>query len=750
MPDQLIQARWGSGAIAPIEAAQSWKDKCLLEDGSVFSDKRLWTADNVAFLDKYFVQNLSFGEGNFFTKLEAQLEPAPAEAKQLAAEMFWVLYLIVRNESMTPETKRIQIQRVWEWSGEKMPQPEFEYNTALSLGIANPGQGYNTNRWREFLFFIQMLGAFKALAPSRRRELLNDSWAMGEWIDGLDASKGRQFRHVLLFLLFPNEYDPIVTGRHKREIVRSFRQVFGDDPDDFDYDDRIGVDREILRIHEKIPQQYGSGAVNFYAEPLREVWKKEASEVVGSNIVDDLKDWYKTKFGDARVWLMGAGEAARAWPEFRRNNLIAIGWDYLGDLSEYSSREEVHAEMVKVQGEGTNPSNDSLACWQFAHDIRSGDHVIIKRGTREVLGWGIIKSEYRYEPGRAEYDHVRDVEWRRTGHWTLPADRKFAAKTLTEFSSYRDWLKHVWDLIDGDKPSPDKNPMPQGEPFGVEQGSAAFFMGAETFQKILTRLARRKNIILQGPPGVGKSFIARNLAYALIGYRRPAQVGFIQFHQSYSYEDFVQGFRPDGNTFALRDGVFHRFCAKAAADPENIYVFVIDEINRGNISKILGELMLLIESDKRGPENAIPLTYSPDQLFYVPENVYLIGLMNTADRSLAILDYALRRRFGFVTLRPAFSYDGFTNELSHAGVPQELIQRIVSGMESLNERITTDVNLGPGFQIGHSFFVPSASLDSADDDWYRQIIETEIQPLLEEYWLEDTSRVTAEVKKLLA
>jgi 5-methylcytosine-specific restriction protein B len=227
----------------------------------------------------------------------------------------------------------------------------------------------------------------------------------------------------------------------------------------------------------------------------------------------------------------------------------------------------------------------------------------------------------------------------------------------------------------------------------------------------------------------------------------------IQFHQSYSYEDFIQGFRPSENGhFELKNGHFFQFCRRAQRDPENQpHVYIVDEINRGNLSKIFGEVMMLIEPDKRGKDFAIPLTYSsPDETFFVPENVYLIGMMNTADRSLAMVDYALRRRFRFITLKPEFSSPRFREYLVERGADQVLIQKIVDRMNELNSKIFADQkNLGPGYRIGHSYF---CALDSTklDEKWYANVILSEIKPLLEEYWLDNEDRVASQIAALLA
>ena len=291
------------------------------------------------------------------------------------------------------------------------------------------------------------------------------------------------------------------------------------------------------------------------------------------------------------------------------------------------------------------------------------------------------------------------------------------------------------------------------ESYDKKKAMAGLFLEQTQFDEMLDALKEKKNVVLQGAPGVGKTYVARRLAYALIESNDPQRIEVIQFHQSYSYEDFIQGFRPTPKgQFALKSGIFHQFCRRAQRDEGRPYVFIIDEINRGNLSKIFGELMMLIEPDKRGKEHAIPLTYSEDadEKFYIPENLHLIGMMNTADRSLAMVDYALRRRFRFITLRPEFSSEVFQGFLAGAGAKPELVKKIVVRMNALNEVIAADTkNLGPGYQIGHSYFCPWNGI-KPDDDWYRRVIEAEIMPLIQEYWFDNEQKVKEQRSALLA
>lgn len=275
--------------------------------------------------------------------------------------------------------------------------------------------------------------------------------------------------------------------------------------------------------------------------------------------------------------------------------------------------------------------------------------------------------------------------------------------------------------------------------YGLDDVLTDLFINESEVQSIKDSLGTKKNVVLQGPPGVGKTFVAQRLAYYLIGQEKEANIGMVQFHQSYSYEDFIQGYRPTEKLFELKEGVFYRFCEEARKRPDEKFVFIIDEINRGNLSKIFGEIMMLIEADKREEKYAVKLTYAKNETdpFFVPENVHLLGLMNTADRSLAIVDYALRRRFRFFDIKPSFG-ESFKKHLSSKGVSNELIDKICSKIETLNNFIREDHrNLGEGFMIGHSYFCDPPLSSEDHSKWLSDIFNHEIVPLINEYWIDN-------------
>ena len=260
-------------------------------------------------------------------------------------------------------------------------------------------------------------------------------------------------------------------------------------------------------------------------------------------------------------------------------------------------------------------------------------------------------------------------------------------------------------------------------------------MPEEEYEKLTNILKMKKNIILQGAPGVGKTFAAKRLAFSIMGVKDIERVMMVQFHQSYSYEDFIMGFRPSTNGFELKRGAFYNFCKKAEIDGENDYFFIIDEINRGNLSKIFGELFMLIENDKRGV--SLQLLYS-DEKFSVPKNIHIIGMMNTADRSLAMLDYALRRRFAFFEIKPGFTTIGFRNY--RMGLDNVKFDNLINCVEQLNKVISDDESLGDGFCIGHSYFCNLTS-DTIREHVLYGIIEYELIPLLKEYWFDEPTKV---------
>lgn len=259
------------------------------------------------------------------------------------------------------------------------------------------------------------------------------------------------------------------------------------------------------------------------------------------------------------------------------------------------------------------------------------------------------------------------------------------------------------------------------------------YMTEKRYDNLVAVLRNKKNIILQGAPGVGKTFAARRLAWSMMGEKDDSRIDFVQFHQNYSYEDFMMGYKPVEDGFELKYGIFYRFCQKAANQPDKEFFFIIDEINRGNMSKIFGELLMQIEKDYRGTKAT--MAYN-GLSFSVPKNLYIIGMMNTADRSLAMIDYALRRRFSFFEMEPGFDSEGFIQYQN--GLNNETLNELISKVKDLNREIALDKSLGKGFCIGHSYF---CGRDICTDEWLRSVVDYDLLPMLSEYWFDDASKL---------
>lgn len=290
----------------------------------------------------------------------------------------------------------------------------------------------------------------------------------------------------------------------------------------------------------------------------------------------------------------------------------------------------------------------------------------------------------------------------------------------------------IMDMIRDENPLNTEVKIP---PYTKEDFLSEVYMTEEKYDRLAGVLLNKMNIILQGAPGVGKTFAAKRLAYSLMGEKDDSRIEFVQFHQNYSYEDFMMGYKPSGDSFELKYGVFYRFCKKAENQPDKKYFFIIDEINRGNLSKIFGELLMLIEKDYRGTKATLAYNGMP---FTVPENLYILGMMNTADRSLAMIDYALRRRFSFFEIDPGFESKGFSDyqQTLENDTFDELIKKVIE----LNEEISRDKSLGKGLCIGHSYFC-GRTKETCTDEWMQSVVDYDILPMLQEYWFDDDSKV---------
>ena len=636
---------------------------------------------------------------------------------------------------------------------------------------------------------------------------------------------------------------------------------------------------------EKVASKYG------YTEPskaktyeLQEFLMEQKGEKDLFDFYEELLDVLEVEKSNTKtkVWLFAPGENACMWEECKESQTMRLGWDPIGDISEFKNREELtKALQVAYNKEDASFKNDSLALWQFVHEIHEGDIVYVKKGINKIIGRGVVEGDYYYDDTLSTYRHLRKVKWTHSGDWDYPI-HKLVLKTLTDITKYPEFVKNlndiviegkeikeqkqsetskqywwlvaspdVWKFSDinvgetmeytllnengnkrrvyqnfldakaGDivigyastptlqvvalgeiaKDTDDKhlyfrkteqllnpidysiiknyeelqdmecmagggrgtlfkvtedeyqvlmeiirkyNPLTATNPLETYTDSdflSEVYMSASELQRLKALLRNKKNIILQGAPGVGKTFTAERLAYTLMGVVDKHRVEMVQFHQNYSYEDFILGYKPNVNGgFELKHGVFYKFCKKALNTPDKDFFFIIDEINRGNLSKIFGELLMLIENSYRGKE--IKLAYT-DELFTVPKNLHIIGMMNTADRSLSMIDYALRRRFSFFEMTPGFKTEGFKNYLDT--LSNEQLNRIIDGIQTLNDVISKDDSLGNGFCIGHSYFCNQSEFSL---DWLKNVIEYDIEPMLKEYWFDDIQKYESHINIL--
>ena len=474
-------------------------------------------------------------------------------------------------------------------------------------------------------------------------------------------------------------------------------------------------------------------------ESCEDYFKKENSKYCSFPELS-LAAWKYSQNKVNKCWLVGASwDRVNKTDEFIENEIWQNGYDdkYLDEVKHVKVGDKI---VIKT----TYTMKNNLP-FEYNRSASVMDIVAIGTVTKNLKDGKNLEVNWNNkldEPKKWYFGSWRDTIQE------IKRDKSWKEADLLDFifeGKEQDYNKFLNDKTDEESELSDKIGQEVMEldknninPYTKQNFLNEVFMKETDYDKLVALLKHKKNIILQGAPGVGKTFTAKRLAYSLISAEDDSRIEMVQFHQNYSYEDFVMGYRPTETGFELRNGVFYDFCEKARCDIENDYYFIIDEINRGNLSAVFGELLMLVESDYR--DKPVRLVYKKDKLFSVPHNVYIIGMMNTADRSIAMIDYALRRRFSFFTMKPGFESNGFM--VWQHKVRNDVFDTLIEKIKKLNADIAADDSLGEGFCIGHSYFVYDEKNIPANgvEAWLRNVVYYDICPMLDEYWFDDKQK----------
>lgn len=679
-------SRYCSGRdIAPVlEAAQSWKEKCLLGGGSVFGDESLWNAENSKELyrlwETYYKGDQSVQPVDLAKTL---LSPCDTKSRQeslarLIAEMYWVMYLCPRK-LLKIETKRNRIRDAWGLSGKELEESHSYLSEKTLQGTGNPGQRFNRSFWAEFGYFADVLAHLLPMESDERKSLMSDSWKFSEWLEGFSGDWGKvQFRHMLLFLLFPDEFERVFSAEDRKAIAIAFNP----DLQGVEEMSPCDLDKLLLETRQKKEREKGR-SIDWYEESLESEWKDKTMVSKGSRDYEDdsdlLESHQEITGPDMAKNIIFYGPPGTG-KTYRLNQLIA----------NYVTKEDEASESDRLE-EILKP----LTWWKVAALVLAKLGKAVEVSDIAKHEW--LKTKSKITPSNT---NVSSTLWRAL------FDRSSDAKRLIHpivFSRRQNERKNwEWELREDWK-----HDIPE-------------------VAKLLEQL--------EAPNALGAGDIPR--------------YEYVTFHQSYGYEDFVEGIRPvqdedgQGVRYRIEPGVFKQICSDAKKDPDRRYAIFIDEINRGKISKIFGELITLLEPDKRAHyskdgafEKGMKLTlpYSKES-FGVPANLDLYATMNTADRSIVLMDTALRRRFEFEELVPdpnvikGENGDGTIDDGEGGQINlRKLLKAINKRIQFLCDR---------DHMIGHSYFMEVKSYKDLQRVFSRKIL-----PLLQEYFYEDWRKI---------
>ncbi len=457
--------------------------------------------------------------------------------------------------------------------------------------------------------------------------------------------------------------------------------------------------------------------------PSFEIQSESASDsLTPKNAQIDEEEVLFEEVRGRRCWIFNPPDASRVWDDFFSHGFIALGFDSLGDLKQFDSRDSVKKSMQATFGSGRNYKYLVNAAWQFCREMQIGDIVYFGSGSRKILGRGIIKSDYAFDWSRKEHKNVRDIAWTNRGEWVPePIVNHRILFDITDLTGY---CRDLEDMIAG---SSDANISDDFDDdyirsYTKEDFLAEAFLEESDYEELKYLLLSRKNVIINGVPGVGKTYLSERLAYSIIGGVDYERVKSIQFHSGYSYDNFVMGYIASGGGQTLSTGVFYDFCKEAEQDDKE-HFFIIDDICRGDIGNIFGDLLMLIGRDDRGKK--IRLLYRDEQ-FSIPDNVHIIATMNGGTNSGG-MDYSVRRRFAFYELPPAYEQKSFIRYIKQKNSPK--LEKLVKMITDINKVLAADPAVYGGHLIGHGYFCGKQELN---DQNINAIIKYELLPLIRE------------------
>jgi 5-methylcytosine-specific restriction protein B len=690
-------------------AAQTIVRAGLAADGSAFTLGRpVWTAANARDLHERFVDQPDLGKGSFTTKLKGQLAGAPPGTAQLMAELTYLHLLLPKD--IGGAAKRTVIGASLDLApGVKIPA---DLDVVLDEGVVRAGTAYMTQRDRQLSWLVRLVKTWKDLPEERRREALEDPWVFRDVIDSIEVMSAYTQRNVLLNLVYPQTFPAVVSRKHRQLIVAAFPDEVKPTGD---------TDRDLAALWKTLSAT-SEAPVRFYFPPWVDKWR------LGE---DQQRGW---RVRGARV------HGKNLVPEWLDNGYCSIAFPQLGELKPGLSRTELEERLAEALPDLTPAQRGSRVgvLDRFLNQMREGDLVVTvdPRGVFVGTVTGPLtwtnSTDGVASRRRSVTWHNADAPVSRLVLSSGARDKLAGPLTVTDLGTFAAEFESLAgrpadDTVKDPADDTAKDPLIAAElPEPTAQLAKDLLIDLDWLVETVDLLRDKKQIILYGPPGTGKTHIAQELAQFLTadnddGYR------LVQFHPSYSYEDFFEGFRPrsvgTGVGFALEPGPLKQLVAIATENPAQAFVLIIDEINRANLAKVFGELYFLLEYRDR----AVQLQYSPNEAFSLPPNVYIIGTMNTADRSIALVDAAMRRRFYFQSLFPGEA--PLTDMLRRWLAAQKLPADRADLLDELNRVINDrDAAVGPSYLM-----TPRV----ADEKGLDRIWRTAILPLMEERHLGD-------------